>query len=162
MKEKTPEAVPVGAASEVMNSQPRARVRVVGLRSPTEILEESFCSPTTGARVRTRTRVKDPAAYFRAWRTAKFGGDYDLVAATVDDAVAAFSVRQPERDRALWLKVANGIGWRAFQDLYFEFLSVVEDAKRRGNPLRNPASAFQKRLNRYTGHNEPKPEGGAA
>ena len=75
--------------------------------------------------------------------------------------IVRVSYRQ-ERDRDLWLKVANGIGWRAFQDLYFEFLSVVEDAKRRGNPLRNPASAFQKRLNRYTGHNEPKPEGGAA
>ncbi len=109
-----------------------------------------------------RTRVSDPDAYFKAWREAKFGGDFDLVAATVDDAVAAFSSRQPERDRALWLKVANEIGWRAFQDLCFEFQSVVEDAKRRGNPLRNPASAFQSRLNRYTGHNAPETKGGAA
>ena len=98
-------------------------------------------------------------------RSRHGGGDFDLVAATVDDAVAAFSSRQPERDRALWLKVANEIGWRAFQDLYFEFLSVVEDARRRGRPLRNPASAFQARLNKVTGHNAaihgPK-KGGAA
>ena len=160
MEEKKPEAVPVGAAFEVMNRPPRARTRVVGLRSPTEILNESICSPTT--RTRMRTRASDPDAYFKAWREAKFGGDFDLVAATVDDAVAAFSSRQPDRDRALWLKVANEIGWRAFQDLYFEFLSIVEDAKRRGNPLRNPASAFQSRLNRYTGHNAPETEGGAA
>ena len=127
----------------------------------TRFIDKPVCSQSTPA----CAHVRDPEAYFKAWREAKFGGDFDLVAATVDDAVAAFSSRQPERDRALWLKVANAIGWGAFQDLYFEFLSIVEDARRRGRPLRNPASAFQARLNKVTGHNAaihgPK-KGGAA
>ena len=172
MQEKKEGAASVGAALEVMNTEaevvntpPRARTRVVGQPcSPTGILEESSCRRTTGARPRARedgkTPIRDRAAYFRAWRIAMFGGDFDPVRVAVEEAVAAFSSRQPERDRELWLKVANEIGFEAFLELYREQMSIMDDCRERGNPLRNPAAAFQARLNRYTGHGKRK--GGAA
>ena len=76
-----------------------------------------------------------------------FGGDFDPVREAVEDAVAAFSDAQPSRDRSLWLKVTNMIGYDAFRDLYFEQLSIMRECK-----LRNPSAAFQNRLNRYTNH----------
>jgi hypothetical protein len=85
-------------------------------------------------------------AALAAWRIRQFGGDFDPVRGVVDDAVAAFSRRQPADDRSLWLKVANTIGWERFQELYHEQLSIMEDCKRRGHPLRNPAAAFHKKL----------------
>ena len=68
----------------VVNTPPRARTRVVGQPcSHTEILKESLCSHTTGARTRVReggkAPIRDRDAYFRAWRAAKFGGDFDPV-----------------------------------------------------------------------------------
>ena len=110
----------------VMNTPPRARTRVVCPPcSHTEILKESLCSHTTGARtrvreggkapIRDRAPIRDKAAYFKAWRTAKFGGDFDPVSVAVDEAVAAFSSRQPETDRRIWLSVANEIGCEAFR-----------------------------------------------
>ena len=139
----------------VMNSLPRARTRVVGLgSSPTEILKESLLDlPRTRARGGTK-----PQADFAAWRVKTFGGDFDPVRVAVDEAVAEFSVRDPARDRELWLKVANEIGCEAFRELYLVQKSIVDDCRRRGNPLRAPAAAFQARLNRYTGHG--KQEGG--
>ena len=83
-----------------------------------------------------------------------FGGDFDPVREAVEDAVAEFSDRQAARYRSLWLKIANEIGYEAFRDLYLEQISIMRECK-----LRNPASAFQNRLNRYTGHNSSK--GGA-
>jgi len=143
------------AASNVMHNPRRARARVVCPPcSHTEILKESSCSRTT----RTRTReggkapIRDRDAYFRAWRDASFGGDFDPVRVAVDEAVSAFSTRQPETDRAIWLKVANGIGYETFRELYLTQKSILDDCRARGNPLRNPAAAFQARLNRYTGH----------
>ena len=152
------------AASGVMHTPPRARTRVVCPPcSHTEILKESSCSRTTGARTRIResgkVSIRDRSAYFRAWRAAKFGGDFDPVRVAVDEAVAEFSVRQPETDRRIWLSVANEIGCEAFRELYLMQKSILDDCRRRGNPLRAPAAAFQARLNRYTGHG--KQEGGA-
>ncbi len=145
------------AASNVMHSLPRARTRVVGLgSSPTEILKESLLDLP---RARTRGRSR-PQADFAAWRIKTFGGDFDPVSVAVDEAVAEFSMRDPARDRELWLKVANEIGCEAFRELYLTQKSILDDCRRRGNPLRNPAAAFQNRLNRYTGHG--KQEGGAA
>ena len=84
-----------------------------------------------------------------------FGGNFDPVHEAVEDAVAAFSDRQASRDRSLWLKVANEIGYEVFRELYLEQCAIMRECK-----LRNPAAAFQNRLNRYTGHNSGK--GGAA
>ena len=147
------------ASHGVMNSAPRARTRVV---CHTGVNEDNPFIAIPRTREGAHARDVRSEAALAAWRVKTFGGNYDPVRAVVDEAVAAFSSRQPEVDRAIWLKVANEIGWERFQDIYFEQLSIVEDAKRRGNPLRAPAAAFQRRLNRYTGHNGPKPEGGAA
>ncbi len=145
----------------VMHNPPRARTRVVGSgSSPTEILKESLLAlPRERAYARTRGSTK-PQADFAAWRVKTFGGDFDPVRVAVDEAVAEFSTRDPARDRELWLKVANAIGCEAFRELYLTQKSIADDCRRRGNPLRNPAAAFQNRLNRYTGHG--KQEGGAA
>ena len=149
------------AASNVMHSLPRARTRVVCPPcSHTEILKESSCSRTTRARASAKAPIRDRDAYFRAWRDVSFGGDFDPVRVAVDEAVATFSTRQPETDRAIWLKVANEIGYEAFLELYREQKSILDDCRARGNPLRHPAAAFQARLNRYTGHGKQK--GGAA
>ena len=80
-----------------------------------------------------------------------FGGDFDPVREAVEDAVTAFSDRQASRDRSLWLKIANEIGYEAFRDLYLEQCAIMREYK-----LRNPSAAFQNRLNRYTGHNSNK------
>ena len=100
------------AASNVMHRLPRARTRVVGLgSSPTGILNESLLDlPRTRARSGTR-----PWSDFAAWRIKTFGGDFDPVRVAVDEAVSAFSTRSPVRDRELWLKVANEIGYAALR-----------------------------------------------
>ena len=127
-------------------SRARTHARVV---RPTGILNESLID-IPGARARVHAKSAD----FTAWRVKTFGGDFDPVREAVEDAVAEFSDKQAARDRSLWLKIANAIGCEAFRDLYFEQLSVM-----RGCRLRNPSAAFQKRLNRYTGHKAQK--GGA-
>ena len=102
---------------------------------------------------RARTHVRKDGAprsevALTAWRVKTFGGDFDPVREAVEDSVNAFSYRQPEDDRRIWLKVANEIGYEAFRDLYLEQLSIMRECK-----LRNPSAAFQNRLNRYTNHN---------
>ena len=141
----------------VVHTPPRAHTRVVCPPcSHTEILKESSCSRTTRTREGGKAPIRDRDAYFRAWRDMAFGGDFDPVRVAVDEAVAAFSSRQPDSDRAIWLKVANEIGYEAFLELYHEQKSILDDCRRRGNPLRHPAAAFQARLNRYTGHGKRK------
>ena len=134
----------------VMNTPPRARTRVV---CHTEVLNEPL-----RAIPRARENSTSKAA-LAGWRIATFGGDFDPVRVAVDKAVAEFSTRQPDSDRAIWLKVANQIGYEAFRELYITQKSIMDDCRRRGNPLRHPAAAFQSRLNRYTGHGQ---AGGAA
>ena len=103
------------------------------------------------ARPHARARGAGLAAKFKAWRIKTFGGDFDPVAAAVNEAVASFSTRQPETDRALWLKIANRIGAEAFRDLtHFQIRRTAEcQGGRKPKPLRNPSSAFQNLLNAY-------------
>ena len=150
------------------NPQPsRARTRTRGFSSANMLSHSSQPS-----RARTRTRGMSygdinniplsaipracahareengkPSEVLAQWRTKKFGGDFDPVRAAVDEAVSAFSMRQPQDDRRIWLKIANEIGYEAFRDLYLEQCAIMREYK-----LRNPAAAFQNRLNRYTGH----------
>ncbi len=154
MKEKKPEAVPVGAASEVMNSQPRARAHAPARDKVVrrDILDIP-CSQT--ARPSARTRVKDPSAYFRAWRIARWGGDFDPVRAAVEEAVESFSTKNPESDRAIWLKIANRVGADAFMEAVWQKRSEIRNDRTR---LRDTASAFQKILNERF----PKPKKGGA
>jgi hypothetical protein len=140
------ESVDSGVINTHQPSRARTHARVV---RPTGILNESLID-IPGARARVRAKSAD----FTAWRVKTFGGDFDPVREAVEDAVAEFSDKQAARDRSLWLKIANAIGCEAFRDLYFEQLSIM-----RGCRLRNPSAAFQKRLNRYTGHKAQK--GGA-
>jgi hypothetical protein len=150
-KENTTLGIGKSADFGVMhNPQPsRARTHARVVR-PTGILKESL-TDLPGA----RARVREESADFTAWRVKTFGGDFDPVCEAVEDAVAEFSDRQPARDRSLWLKIANKIGYEAFRDLYLEQLSIMREYK-----LRNPSAAFQNRLNRYTGHSAKK--GGVA
>ena len=144
-KNRNPGIVNDTAAKVVNNSAAsRAHTRTCVVR-PTGIQNESLLA-LPGARVRAHAK-RD----FAAWRIRKFGGDFDPVREAVEDAVAAFSGSQPERDRLLWLKIANEIGYEMFQELYFEQCSIMQ-----GCTLRNPAAAFQNRLNRFTGHNSGK------
>ena len=85
------------------------------------------CAP---ARVRSEANLK-------AWREKHFGGDFDPVAAIVDEAVAELSKGQPETDRRLWLKIANVIGWEKFADLLDEMRSILQsdDSARTTEPL---------------------------
>ena len=143
------------ASHGVMNSAPRARTRVV---CHTGVNEDNPFLAIPRARAGAREDVRSEVA-IAAWRVKTFGGNYDPVRVAVDEAVAAFSSRQPEVDRAIWLAVANEIGYEAFKEKADEMARIVYDCIERGNPLRNPAAAFQARLNRYTGHGKQK--GGA-
>ena len=112
-------------------------------------------SQTTGARARVReggTAIRCREAYFRAWRIAKFGGDFDPIRRAVDEAVAAFSSGKNEAgmesDRSLWLKIANRAGLDAFLDAFDQKTTEIEELERKHRRLRNPASSFQKLLNK--------------
>ena len=78
-----------------------------------------------------------PSEVLAQWRTKKFGSDFDPVRAAVDEAVSAFSMRQPQDDRRIWLKIAKEIGYEAFRDLYLEQISIMRECK-----LRNPSAAL--------------------
>ena len=112
-------------------------------------------SQTTPARARTceaHAAIRNPEAYFRAWRIAKFGGDFDPIRVAVDEAVAAFSSGKNEagrkKDRSLWLKVANRAGLGPFLDAFDQKTAEIEELEREHRRLRNPASSFQKLLNK--------------
>ncbi len=131
-------------------SRTRARVEGQPYSSPSGFIDKPS-SPSTGAHTRVReegrVKVANKAAYFKAWRKAVFGGDFDPVRTAVDEAVAAFSSHKPEdaqaRDRQMWLKIANRIG------------SEIRELAERGGRLWNPAASFQKLLNKRF------PKGGA-
>ena len=89
--------------------------------------------PRARAHVRKDGAPRSEAA-LAAWRTKTFGGDFDPVREAVEDAVNAFSYRQPEDDRRIWLKVANEIGYEAFRELYLEQLSIMRECKLRIHP----------------------------
>ena len=142
--------------SGVMNSpQPsRAHTRTRGMSYGDINNIPLVVIPRACAHAREAGGKPHSEAALTQWRTNTFGGDFDPVRVAVDEAVSMFSSRQPEDDRRIWLKIANEIGYEAFRDLYLEQCAIMRECK-----LRNPASAFQNRLNRYTGHNSGK--GGA-
>ena len=137
---------------------PRARVDCIQSSSQSRFINKPvFSSQSTYAR-EAEAGIRCPEAYFRAWRIAKFGGDFDPIAVAVEEAVATFSSRKDEAgresDRKLWLKIGNRIGLSRFLDAYDEKAGQIRDMAKRGKHLFNPASSFQKLLDkRY-----PKPE----
>ena len=153
------------SAAEVINSHsaPCARVDCLPYSSQSGYVHIPS-SQTTGARPRVResgAAIRGREAYFRAWRIAKFGGDFDPIRVAVDEAVAAFSFHKGEagreKDRGVWLKIANRAGLSGFLDAFDQKASEIEEMAKEHKFLRNPASSFQKLLNKRF----PKPEGGA-
>ena len=51
------------------------------------------------AHARAGRPIADKGAYFRAWRNAVWGGDFDPIAVAVDEAVSTFSSSRSEADR---------------------------------------------------------------
>ena len=141
----------------------RARVDCVQYSSQSGFIDKPFSSQSTCARARVReglSPIRDHEAYFRAWRVAKFGGDFDPIRVAVDEAVMAFSSGKGEKgkssDRRVWLKIANRVGLNGFLDAFEQKASEMRDLERQGRRLWNPAASFQKLLNRRF------PKGGAA
>ena len=141
------------ADSRVMHSPDasRARTRTRGMSYGDINNIPLVVIPRACAHAREENGKPHSEAALAQWRTTTFGGDFDPVRVAVDEAVSAFSSRQPEDDRRIWLKIANEIGYEAFRDVYLEQCAIMRECK-----LRNPSAAFQNRLNRYTGHNSGK------
>ena len=144
----------------------RARVNCVPYSSQSGFIDKPCCSQSTCARARVReglSPIRDHEAYFRAWRVAKFGGDFDPIRVAVDEAVVAFSSGNGEKgrssDRRVWLKIANRVGFERFLDAFDEQASRLNELDRLGRHLKNPAASFQKLLNRRFPANA---KGGAA
>ena len=129
-----------GVIHSPQSSRARMHARVVDRRD----IKDIPCSQTARACARTRTRVENPAAYFKAWRMAKWGGDFDPVLAAVEEAVASFSTKNPDADRRIWLKIANRVGAEAFMDAVWQKQSEIGHDR---TCLRDSASAFQALLN---------------
>ena len=112
----------------------------------------------TGAPARTHAKGAEVGMYtgknerFKIWRRKKFGGDFDPIAVAVDEAVSAYSRKNPEQDRAVWLSVANEIGVGAFRDKMRQMEAHLRDAALAGLAIYNKAAYFQGLLNRYTEH----------
>ena len=123
--------------------------------SQSGFIDKPISSQTTpaGARVREgRRSVANPDAYFKAWREAKWGGNFDPVRAAVEEAVAAFSsgksAEAQENDRCIWLKIANRVGFESFLDALDQKSAEIREDQQRGKRLRDPAASFQKLLNK--------------
>ena len=88
----------------------RARVDCLPYSSQSGFINKPSSSQTTHARARTReahAAIRNPEAYFRAWRMAKFGGDFDPIRVAVEEAVAALS-RLGKKDRVFARAVLCG------------------------------------------------------
>ena len=149
------ESVDSGVMHNPDASRARTRTHEVDRRD----IKDIPCSQTARACTRTHTRVENPAAYFKAWRMAKWGGDFDPVLAAVDEAVLSFSTRNPDADRRIWLKIANRVGAEAFMDAVWQKQSEIGNDR---TCLRDPASAFQALLNERFPRPTASCKGGAA
>ena len=76
---------------------------------------------------RARVRVRDPRAYFKAWRIAKFGGDFNPIEEAVNEALRAFKPANLDSNRRVWLKIANRVGYENFLDAVFQQLSLFAE-----------------------------------
>ena len=108
---------------------------------------------------RARVRVRDPQAYFKAWRIAKFGGDFNPIEEAVNEALKAFKPADLERDRRVWLKIANRVGYENFLDAVFQQLSLFAEWESDRKRFYNKAAIFQRLLNKR--FPLPKSKGGA-
>ena len=114
----------------------RARVDCLPYSSQSGFIDKPCSSQSTCARVRVReglSPIRDHESYFRAWRVAKFGGDFDPIRVAVDEAAMAFLSGKSEKgkasDRRVWLKIANRVGLSGFLDA-FEQKAIMRDCRR--------------------------------
>ena len=141
----------------------RARVDCLPYSSQSGFINKPSSSQSTCARTRARlSPIHDHEAYFRAWRMAKFGGDFDPIRVAVEEAVAAFSSGKGEKgktsDRGVWLKIANRVGQSGFLDAFEQKASEMRNLEHEGRHLWNPAASFQKLLNKRFPKNPPSPK----
>ena len=160
-------------SGEVINNSSRTRAsahthaeavyQVVNIPGTVDIQEliNSYGRHTPGARAIacTRTRVKNPEAYYRAFRKAKFGGDFDPVVEVVKEAIKAFKPARPEIDARVWMKIANAIGYSNFLDAIWQQQSLFEQWESSGKNYANKAAIFQRLLKKR--FPLPKSKGGA-
>jgi len=154
---------------DVHNSDPSRARDTSPTISPTGTLDCTSNRVVRLACARRRARGTKPHSRFERWRIAKFGADIDPIAAIVDEAVAAYGGRSPQRDRRLWLTVANRIGVDAFARKMDQMDGIVASYRESGTPLHSMAALFQGLLNGSTKHGKQmavqpssgKPEGGA-
>ena len=106
---------------------------------------------------RARVRVRDPRAYFKAWRVAKFGGDFNPIEEAVNEALRAFKPANLDSNRRVWLKIANRVGYENFLDAVFQQLSLFAEWESGEKRFYNKAAIFQRLLNKRF----PLPKGGA-
>jgi len=85
-KKNTTPSIGESADSGVMHNPQPSRARTHACVVDRRDIKDIPCSQTARACARTRTRVENPAAYFKAWRIAKWGGDFDPVLAAVEEA----------------------------------------------------------------------------
>ena len=131
----------------------RARADCLPYSSQSGFINKPSSSQSTCARTRARlSPIRNHEAYFRAWRMAKFGGDFDPIRVAVEEAVAAFSSGKGEKgktsDRGVWLKIANRVGLSGFLDAFEQKASEMRNLEHEGRHLWNPAASFQKLLNK--------------
>ena len=123
-------------------------------------IDKPICSQTTRARTREGlTPLRNPKAYFDAWRSATVGDSTDYLRIAVNEAVEAFSsdksAEAQESDRRIWLKIANRIGLERFLDAFDQKSAEIRELAARGKRLASPSKSFQKLLNKRF------PKGGA-
>ena len=101
-----------------------------------------FCSPPLArAHVDCRNyRRQTGYKYISCSQTTGAGAHAREIEAAVNDAVAAFG---SPRDFRIWAWYAHRIGLADFLELFFEQQSILRECR-----LRNPATAFHRRLQR--------------
>ena len=116
-------------------------------------IDKPICSQTTRARTREGLPpLRNPKAYFDAWRSATVGDSTDYLRIAVNEAVEAFSsdksAEAQESDRRIWLKIANRIGLEHFLDAFDQKSAEIRELAARGKRLASPSKSFQKLLNK--------------
>lgn len=142
---------------EELSTTPRVRARVDCIQSSSQscikiqVNSQSTCACAPAREAKAR-KILNPARYFRAWRIAKFGEDFDPIQVSVDEAVKAFcSNKTPanqNKNRLVWLKIANRVGYNLFLDALDEQIGKLNELSQCGKSLKNPAASFQKLLNK--------------
>ena len=110
-------------------------------------------------KARAREKKSNNEEYFKRLRIAKFGGDFDLVAEAVNEALKNFKPDNLEITRRVWRKICNRFGYQNFLDAVHQQQSLIQEYENRGKKCWNKALLFHRLLN--TRFPLPKSKGGA-